>query len=123
MPRAIAAAVTPRIPQMIAPRCPRAMSPTVSASPASERSGPGAASVPSVTNVASFATTIPALRSPRNAMKSPIPPATAVLIERGIASTTSARTRPAVRSRNATPERKTAPSAVCHGTPIPSTTV
>ena len=79
--------------------------------------------LPSVTIVAGLGTTMPALRSPIIAMNRPIPAATAAYSSFGIASTINWRMPASVRIRNATPERNTAPSAVCHGIPIPLTTV
>ena len=73
--------------------------------------------------VAGSDTMMPALRSPMNAMKSPTPAATAAYSSDGIAATIACRRPVSVRIKNATPERNTAPSAVCHGTPMPFTTV
>ena len=76
-----------------------------------------------VTSVDGLATMIPALRSPMSAMNKPMPTATAAYSSNGIADTIICRTPAAVKIRNATPDRNTAPSAVCHGMPIPFTTV
>jgi hypothetical protein len=57
------------------------------------------------------------------AMNSPTPAATAAYSSYGMVEMMSCRTPSAVSSRKATPERNTAPSAACHGTPMPFTTV
>ena len=51
------------------------------------------------------------------------PPPTAANSERGIASTISWRTPTTVSNKKMTPEMNTQPSAVCHGTFMPFTTV
>ena len=51
-----------------------------------------------------------------------MPTAVAAYSGRGIDSTIHRRTPTAVSSRNSTPDRNTAPSAVCHSTPMPFTT-
>ena len=56
-------------------------------------------------------------------MNRPMPAAMAENSALGIALTMSWRTPATVRITNSTPEMKTRPSAVCHGTPIPWTTV
>ena len=58
-----------------------------------------------------------------NAMNRPMPAAIAENKARGMALTISWRMPAKVSTRNATPEMKTSPSAVCQGTPIPCTTV
>lgn len=83
----------------------------------------GLPSEPRVTIVASFGTTIPAVRSPRNARNVPMPAVIASLRLMGIAMTIALRAPMTLRTTNSTPEMNTAPSAVCHGTPIPCTTV
>ncbi len=76
-----------------------------------------------VTIVAGSDLTIPALRKPIKAMNKPIPALTAAYKAGGIAAMITCRIPAKVRIRNATPDRKTAPSAVSHVTPIPFTTV
>ena len=56
-------------------------------------------------------------------MNRPIPALTAAYNSEGIDAMIHWRTPVTVRIRNATPERNTAPSAVCQGTPMPFTTV
>ena len=79
--------------------------------------------LPSATNVAGLATTMPASFSPIKPMNSPMPPATAANRCCGITETISCRTPVSVRIRNARPERNTQPSATGQGTPICCTTV
>ena len=52
-----------------------------------------------------------------------IPTVIATFIEAGIPTTIICRIDVSVRTRNTRPEMNTAPSAVCHDTPIPRTTV
>ena len=88
-----------------------------------ERAAVGAVRSPRPTIVPCLATITPASLKPMNAMNKPIPPPTAANNERGTALMMSRRTPATVKSRKATPERKTQPSAVCHGSPMPCTTV
>src|SRR5438132_5151108 len=60
---------------------------------------------------------MPALRNPIRAMKRPTPAATAEYSSTGIAATISWRSPVSVSSRNARPDRNTAPRAVCMGIP------
>ena len=78
---------------------------------------------PNVTRVASLPTTTPALRSPMMTRKNPMPAAIASFCERGMAFTTHSRTGSTDRTSIRTPEQKTAPSAVCQGSPsVPTAT-
>ena len=56
-------------------------------------------------------------------INSPIPTVIATFIEAGIPTTIICRIDVSVKTRNTRPEMNTAPSAVCHDTPIPRTTV
>ena len=56
-------------------------------------------------------------------MKRPMPAAVASLSVLGMAVTIISRTRAKVRMVNTTPEMKTIPNAICHGTPIAPQTV
>ena len=78
--------------------------------------------LPSVTRVAELGTTMPEFRNPMKAMKRPTPAATAECSSCGMAETMTCRTPSSVSRKNATPERNTAPSAACHGIPMPFTT-
>ncbi len=107
----------------MAPRTFQACIAAMMTRPASASSAVGLERSPRVTIVAGSALTMPAFCSPMKAMKRPMPAATALNRGRGIAPTISRRTPETVSSRNSTPDRKTQPSAVCHGTPMPLTTV
>ena len=74
------------------------------------------AKLPSPTNVAWFATTSFAFRSPTNAMKKPIPAAVECFRQSGMPLTICSRTRVTVSTRNMTPDKKTTPNAVRQGT-------
>ena len=63
-------------------------------------------------------TMMPELRKPMRAMNSPTPAATAEYSSAGSRATIIWRTPAAVRIRNATPDRKTAPSATRQSTCI-----
>ena len=95
----------------------------MTSSPTTATHAVGAPRSPSATSVASFVTTIPALRSPRKARKQPIPAMMASLRLCGIAMTVARRAPTTLRTTKSRPEMNTAPSAVRHGTPIPRTTV
>ncbi len=75
------------------------------------------------TKVASDPMMICAFFRPIKAINKPIPAETACFMPAGITLMIVSRMRVAVKSRKITPEMKTAPSAVCHGTPMPCTTV
>ena len=77
---------------------------------------------PRVTVVAALGTTIPELRRPIKAMKSPTPAATAACSSNGMAERMIWRTPSSVSRKKASPETNTAPSAACHGMPMPLTT-
>jgi len=77
---------------------------------------------PSPTKVDSFATTNPAFFKPINATKRPIPTAMEDFNTFGMASIIFPRIPVTVKTKNKTPDIKTAPSAVCHDNPCPNTT-
>ncbi len=79
--------------------------------------------LPIATKVAGLSTTMPTLRSPMMIRNSPTPAEIATLSVRGMASIIHSRTGVSERATNRTPERNTAPRAVCHGTPMPITTL
>lgn len=75
------------------------------------------------TYVDSLETIIPTFFKPTKAINRPIPADTACFIPEGMALIIVSLILVIVKIKNATPEIKTAPRAVCHGTPIPNTTV
>ena len=70
---------------------------------------------------AGFETTIPICFRPINAINAPIPALMARRKSLGTLSIIHTRKRVKERAKKITPERKTTPSAVCHGICIPST--
>jgi len=110
-----ASVVTVSTPIRIDPLTFQISSATISPNPSNASAVLGFLTLPSCTSVSSLFTTSPALVSPINAMNNPIPQATAAYNSCGIALRMSCRMPNAVSSRNTVPERKTAPSAVCHG--------
>ncbi len=111
------------MPIRIAPFTFQACSAAISARPTSDRAVVGLVRSPSETKVEGLATITPESFNPMKAMNRPMPPATAANSETGMALMISCRTPTRVRTRKATPERKTQPSAVSQGTPMPLTTV
>ena len=106
-----------------APGSLRCSSATIPTNPSAASTTGHWVSLPSVTSVASLATTTPALRSPMITRKNPIPVAMASFCERGMALTTHSRTGSTDRISIRTPEQKTAPSAVCQDRPrVPTAT-
>ena len=118
-PNSAPATAVPKIPASTAIRTPYASNPAVSSKPNSASTVFGSRRFPSVTMVAGLATIIPALRNPISAMNSPMPLATAAYISRGMESTIGRAAPASASTKNASPERNTAPNAVSHGTPIP----
>src|SRR5215471_15392926 len=110
------------MPMSMAARTRQASSTPMSSRPNSASAVLGALRLPSVTVVAGLGAMMPELRKPMNAMNRPTPAATAAYNSNGIAERMSWRTPSSVSNRNATPDRNTAPSATCHGTPMPLTT-
>ncbi len=111
------------MPSRMAPFTRRTINTSVSKIPTQAACTPGSAKLPRLTKVAGLPTTSFALRNPTNAINIPIPPAVACFNPSGIPFTICSRTRVTVSSTNSTPEKNTAPSAVCHGTCIPRQTV
>ncbi len=110
------------MPQSSAPGTRRAISTAVSASAATASSTGRLCRSPSVTSVPGAATTRPAHCSPIIAISRPMPPAIACLMGSGIAVIRrSRRPIPAVRM-NTRPATATPPSAMGHGTFMPTTT-
>ncbi len=122
-PRAQPAAVARRMPIRIAPLTRQACSTAISTRPMIATAAVGVVRSPRATVVAGWATMIPASFRPMKAMNSPTPAATAENSGLGIAATIIWRTPTRVSTRKATPDRKTQPRAVSHGTPMPLTTV
>ncbi len=77
---------------------------------------------PIVTSVAGLAAMMPALFRPMIARKKPMPAAMASLRLFGMELITHSRNGVTLTMRNSMPDRNTAPSAICHGTPSPCTT-
>jgi hypothetical protein len=111
------------MPISIAPRTPRVCKAAITNKPSMEIAAVGVVRLPSPTMVPVLATMTPASANPMNAMNSPTPPPTAENNERGTALMISCRTPETVSSKNAAPDKNTQPSAVCHGRPMPFTTV
>ena len=117
--------VVARMPISIAARTPHASSAEIKARPKTAIRTFLSRRLPSVTGVAALGTTIPALRNPIMAMKSPMPAATAEYrLRRELlpGSTLTHADQREDQERRAG-KKRTAPSAVSHGTPIPLTTV
>ncbi|MNS96241.1 hypothetical protein D3C72_1305300 [compost metagenome] len=121
-PVAIAIAVTPRMLTASAPGTRRTIRAVATTRPKSARSGPGAARWPSVTRVASLLTITPAFLSPMKAINYPMPAPIADRSTSGTPSTSRRLTPVTESSMKTSPEMKTAPRAVCHERPLPSTT-
>ena len=79
-------------------------------------------SFPTVTKVAGWSTTTPAVFNPINPKKRPIPAAMASFCDLGMLLIIHALTGKILRIKNKIPETKTAARAICHLTPIPITT-
>jgi hypothetical protein len=88
---------------------------TIRMRPTSASTVVGLRMLPRPTSVLGSATTRPALRKPMRAMKRPMPLATAAYSSWGMARRIICRMPAAVMARKMTPERKTAPRAVCQG--------
>ena len=114
--------VTTTMPIRIAPLTFRRSSVTISRKPNTAISACGLCRSPAVTMVAGLATTRPALFSAISARNRPMPTVMAVRSECGMPLTIISRNPSTLTSTNRQPEMNTAPSADCHGTPIPSTT-
>ena len=121
-PRARPIAVTARMPMSGPPVTRRASSAAMRTRPVTASTAGHAVTSPSATSVASLPSTRPALRIAMIARKKPMPADVASLSERGKALITHSRTGSTDSAMKQTPETKTAPSAVCHGWPMPSTT-
>jgi hypothetical protein len=65
---------------------------------------------------------MPAACRPMNARKNPIPTEIASFIDLEMLLMTHSRTGVTLTRKNSTPDKKTAPRAVCQGTPMPFTT-
>jgi hypothetical protein len=111
-----------RIPHRIPPFTPRASRTPVTNSPMAATIGIGLLKFPMPKNVAGSAMENSALLKPIKAMNRPIPAPIAFLRVLGTASIIASLTLVNVSTTNTTPEIKTAPKAVSHGIPIPSTT-
>ena len=107
------ATAMPSMPMTTAPATLRAARPTMAMNPAKVAAGPNETKSPKDTRVASSSTMMPALRRPTSAMNKPMPAAMPSFRLRGIASTSHWRTGSTLKTTNSTPERNTAPKAVC----------
>lgn len=95
----------------MAPRTRSASSDAMMKKPRMANSGPGLVRLPSVTLVAGWAATMPALLSAMMARNSPMPAAMALRSECGMPLISQTRMPEKVRNRKITPEMNTAPSA------------
>jgi len=99
------------MPIRMAPRTRSASSDAITKKPRMAKSGPWVVRLPSVTLVAGWATTMPALDSAIMARNSPMPAAMALRSECGMPLTSQTRMPDIVRNRKMMPEMNTAPSA------------
>ena len=113
-PSGIPAAAVARIPISKAPGTLRTSSMTVKRMPAAARSTEGLCRLPSVTIVSSLPSIIPALCSPINAMKSPMPGEMALRSSCGMASTILSLSPVIVSRINIMPSTNTAVRPNCH---------
>ena len=144
-PNTIASTVVVTMPARMAPRTFRAVNTPMSSSPNTASSTCGSARLPSSITVSKWAgvplplaatsfssvggmsdsliVIKPDSFSPMIVINRPMPAVMAYFSEAGIPSTSSWRTRVTVKAMKTKPDMNTAPSAVCHGTPMPITTV
>ena len=121
-PNAIPATVTPRMAARMAPGTPRLSSAAITRNPAAANSAAGAPRSPRVTRVSVLAAMMPAFSKAMRTRNSPIPADMAIFCDLGMESIIHCRAWDRVSSRNRTPAKNTAPSAVCQGSPMPITT-
>lgn len=119
----MASTVVTNIPRSIAPFIFRAINTPVTSIPTKDNAVLNDNILPKVTRVATLPTTIPAFCKPMKAMNAPIPHPIEQRKHSGMAAMIACRKRVTVSIKNATPETKTAPNAVCHGNPMPRQTV
>lgn len=110
------------MPMRMAPRTLSASSAAMSRKAATATPTCGVLRSPSLTSVVGSEAMRPAACSPMNAKKNPIPTEMASFIDLEMELITHSRTGVTLTRKKRTPDRNTAPSAVCQVTPRPFTT-